>query len=356
MRTWIDFKAVKERARFEPVLERYGLELAPRGAELVGKCPFHEEEKPSFSVNPEKGVFHCFGCGAKGNVLDFVARQEGVTIRKAAELVAEWLGMEKGEVSAERPARRARKSEEGEAHSEGKIASPGPAAARERGVPGAVASEDASTQAGLPAGASAPAANRPLSFRLQGIDPTHPYLASRGISKETAEKFGTGYYAGRGLFRGYVVIPLENEEGQLMGYLGRWPGHPPEGIERYRLPPRFSKSELLFNFGRVRWDVQLPTQGLVVVESCFSVFRLSDLGFLAVALLGSSLSKRQEGLIISSGASRITLLLDGDRAGREAALEMLPRLARQKFVRVAELPEGEQPDTASEPLLRSLLA
>jgi hypothetical protein len=100
MTTWIDFKAVKEAARFEPILERYEITLQPRGKELVGKCPFHDEAKASFSVNTEKRVFHCFGCGAKGNVLDFVSRKEGVTIRKAAELIADWLGCVPLEMSA----------------------------------------------------------------------------------------------------------------------------------------------------------------------------------------------------------------------------------------------------------------
>ena len=95
MKPWIDFKAIKAAADFRPVLAHYGLELKAKGPELIGLCPFHRDTRPSLRVNLEKQVFHCFGggCGAKGNIIDFVSRKEGVTIRAAAELVAEWCGL-----------------------------------------------------------------------------------------------------------------------------------------------------------------------------------------------------------------------------------------------------------------------
>jgi len=65
-----------------------GVELRPRGKDLVGRCPFHgPDEEPSFVVTPAKGLWHCFGCGASGSVLDFVMQAEGVSLRHAAELL-----------------------------------------------------------------------------------------------------------------------------------------------------------------------------------------------------------------------------------------------------------------------------
>src|SRR5437879_13493212 len=91
---WVDFRYVKASVTFEQLLAHYGLELKPaKGSELLGLCPFHQDTKPSFRVNTAKNVFHCFGCDAKGNVLDFVAREESVTIRRAALLLSEWLGI-----------------------------------------------------------------------------------------------------------------------------------------------------------------------------------------------------------------------------------------------------------------------
>ena len=93
---WVDFKQIKAEVTFEQVLDHYGIELKPaKGSELLGLCPFHEDTKPSFRVNTEKRVFHCFGC-------DFVARKEGVTIRKAAVLLSEWFGIGNKEIEAPR--------------------------------------------------------------------------------------------------------------------------------------------------------------------------------------------------------------------------------------------------------------
>jgi len=333
-RVWIDFKKVKEGASFEAVLTRYGIELQPRGKELVGKCPFHEEEKASFGVNLEKGVFHCFGCSAKGNVLDFVARKEGVTIRKAAETLAEWQGIDARREKPERTPRNAA----GEPKPAGEKVSSSPKEKERAATPVAA-------QPATPEGEG----NRPLTFTLK-LDPEHPYLRERGVDRGLAEAFGIGFCS-RGMMRGRIAIPLANEMGELVGYVGRWAGpDPPEGEERYKLPPGFKKNEVLFNLHRVR-----DSEHLVLVEGCWSVFRLHALGVPTVALLGRSLSPKQEELLAGGKASRLTLLMDGDEPGRSAAAELLPRLARRFFVRVVELPEGAEPDMIAEGELRSLL-
>ena len=150
---------------------------------------------------------------------------------------------------------------------------------------------------------------------------------------------------------GRIAIPIHNEKGELVAYAGRWPGNkPPKGEEKYKLPPGFKKNLVLFNLHRV-----LGSKHLAVVEGYWSVFRLHKLGIRAVALMGLSLSKRQEELLIESGARRLTLLLDGDDAGRGACTEILSRLSRRFLVKVFELPDGIQPDTADEGLLQTIV-
>ena len=73
---YIDFAFVKEHASFEPVLAHYNLQLVGRGKDRAVLCPFHRERKPSCKIELERRVFHCFGCEAKGNILEFVARLE----------------------------------------------------------------------------------------------------------------------------------------------------------------------------------------------------------------------------------------------------------------------------------------
>lgn len=330
VRDWIDFKAVREAARFEQVLEHYGVEVEKKGSEYVASCPFHEESKPSFRMNVEKQVFHCFGCGAKGNVLDFIAKKEGCSIKDAALSLGGTLGIQVDKKSRPGATSRAEKSPQGQKKDEGVTEA---SKAETERVPPATDKE----------------VNRPLTFTLK-LDPAHPYLKERGVTSELADVFGIGACS-KGLLKERIAIPIHDDAGNLVAYMGRWPGEPPEGEERYKLPPGFKKSLVLFNLHRVK-----SAEHLAIVEGCWSVLRLHSLGLPSVALLGRDLSPRQEALLRWSNAKHITLLLDGDAPGRQAAQELLPRLAHWFFVRVAELPDGTEPDTVPTELLTSLLS
>src|ERR1700722_11128801 len=90
MGSWIDFKALRQQLRFADVLRHYNVEVKAKGNQHHGFCPLpnHNGKKnsQSFSANLEKGIFNCFGCGAKGNVLEFAAMMEGVSVESGAEL------------------------------------------------------------------------------------------------------------------------------------------------------------------------------------------------------------------------------------------------------------------------------
>jgi DNA primase len=117
------------------------------------------------------------------------------------------------------------------------------------------------------------------------------------------------------------------------------------------LPPKFHKQLVLYNLHRVR-----GRKHLILVEGYFSVFRLFQLGVPAVALMGSSLSAAQVTLLREAGVKYLTVLLDGDEAGRAAAPAIMARLASEPFlVKFGLLPEGSQPDTVPETFLRDLL-
>lgn len=104
----VDLNDLKARADFCAVLAHYGLRALGRGDQLKVACPFHEDAKPSCSVNTGKGLFHCFGCGAKGNVLDFVHRMEAqggaaVSIREAGLTLAAICGIAIGTAAGSQP-------------------------------------------------------------------------------------------------------------------------------------------------------------------------------------------------------------------------------------------------------------
>ena len=346
MGQYIDFRFVKANASFEALLQRYRIETRGTGDERSALCPFHEESKPSFKVNLAKGGFHCFGCGAKGNLLDFVAKLEGCDLREAAVIVAEASGIGLSErTEGADMGRSERKGAKGRKRAEITHTAPQAATgARKEAAPAKQTAEEPPQ--------ARPERNPPLSFKLN-LDAEHPYLRGR-LSDSLIQHFELGY-CDRGLMKGRIAIPIHDDDGELVAYAGRWAdADVPEDVEKYQLPPKFRKSLILFNLSRL----VRPVEHVVVVEGFFGFFgamRLHGLGVPVVALMGSSISVEHASLLRDAGVVRVSLMLDGDAPGRAAALAVLPVLARSFFVRNCELPKGEHPDTVDEAILRALV-
>jgi hypothetical protein len=157
--------------------------------------------------------------------------------------------------------------------------------------------------------------------------------------------------------KGRLCIPIHDERGRLVAYAGRWVGPEaelPEGEDKYKLPPGFQKSRILFNLHRIV-DVDPRTGALegpahlFLVEGYFSVFRFRAAGVPAAALMGSSMADEQIELLRRwRDLDRITLLLDGDEAGRAARESILPCLCAWFYVRAPELPKGSSPHDLSD--------
>src|SRR6185295_7922173 len=199
---FVSFAEVKARVGFEILLERYGLiqGLTRKGESLAGPCPLcGAGGKRPFTVNLSKNAWYCFGkCRGGGNVLDFVARKEGVEIRRAAELLNRWF-----ELDLER-------------------------------TPGAAAVRDPPKVSQTKPIVALPDANPPLSFALKQIDPEHPAFAAYGLSLATARAFESGHCT-KGLLKGRLAIPVRNFTGELVAYVGLHPD--PAAEDRYQFPP-----------------------------------------------------------------------------------------------------------------------
>ena len=383
---YIDFAYVKENASFERVIAGYNLKLLGNGSQRSLLCPFHRERKPSCKIDLERNIWHCFGCEAKGNVLEFVARLEGdkEDLRSAALKIAEICGIvtaaprepagaspagehrRKGAVPAQqktggpRRARAARAWTEpnelapangakGAAPAE-PTARPAPASLTSRDIHGVAAKNGGDRLTKRQVDGVAEPVNPPLTFALK-LDPQHPYLDERGLSAEIVAAFGLGYCS-RGVMTGRICIPIHNERGELVAYAGRWPGDAvPDDQERYKLPPRFQKSRVLYNLHRVA-----DAEHVVLVEGYWSAIRLHAIGVPAAALMGWSVAADQIALLRDRGTRFITLLLDGDDAGWRGRDRVLPDLAASFFVHAPLLPDGEKPDTMPERALRALVA
>jgi DNA primase len=300
MRDWVSFAEIQSQVKLGEVFRSYGVDWLRRSGppdQYRGRCPMHGGQgTEAFHAHLRRGVFHCFACGAGGNVLDFVAAIEGCSVREAA------LRLQGSAVQDGRPAR----------------------------VPasGVRRRELVTKKIGV---------NPPLSFAL-GVDGTHPYLARRGLKPLTVNHFGVGYYGARGLMQGRIAIPIHDDQGRLVAYCGRALG---ADAPRYRFPAGFQKAQVLFNYHRARATRKCA---VIVVEGFFDCRRVHQAGYpCVIALMGARLSAMQKDLLTNRFRNMV-LLLDGDPTGRSATEQIAAELALACTVTKVLLPPDTQPD------------
>ena len=337
MRVWINFKELRAKLKFEDVLRHYKVDVRRKGEQHQGSCPLPNHsgrrDSPSFSANLERGIFHCFGCGAKGNLLEFAALMSGVDAKNGSAL---------RKVAVELQTRFC----------------PEGASTRTR------ESTTANSSAVVPKHLQV-LVNAPLDFMLKDLDAEHPYLLERGFSKETIAHFGLGYCS-RGMLKDRVAIPLYDHVGKLVGYSGRVVNDStanednprycfPTARERNGVRYDFDQSLLLYNSHRI----EAPCADLAVVQGFPSVWWLHQCGFhTVVGLTADDPSERQIELILSliGSTGRIWIMPDGDKAGDLVAQYLLRRLSPHHFVRWVKLDGEDRPTDLSVEKLKKRLA
>jgi DNA primase len=328
--SFVDFKAVKAAITMEQVLEHYGiLDRFKRGTDsLNGPCPIHKGSNPTqFRVSISKNIWNCFSeCKHGGNVLDFIARMDDVSIHAAALKAIEWFNLDPEAMSADSSQEA---EEKGEALKTEETPRPKPAAKP------ALVVENA-------------APNTPLKFRLDKLEREHTYLAERGLTLETVVDFGVGYCT-KGMMAEHIAIPIHNVKGEVVAYAGRFPGEPAEDTPKYKLPKGFRKMQELFNIDRaIKEPADKP---LIIVEGFFGCMKLHQHGYRkVVALMGSTMSAAQEALIKqhTDRNSHVIVMFDEDEAGRVGREDIAVRLAKFVFVKIHVFDhEDQQPDKMS---------
>lgn len=330
---------VLERVDLVTLVSRY-VELKKAGREYKGRCPFHQEKTPSFYVIPEKRFYFCHGCRASGDSVAFVQRYLGKTFIDAIRDLAREVGVDLE--AAQDPG------------------------ARER-------------QQLKEATDLAAEHFRSLLWEDEGR-PAREYLATRGISEETAKSFGIGWAPetwtsladkltqagmvewglmaglvnrrtkGEGyydFFRGRLIIPIRAPEGRPIAFGARLLGAA-EGPKylNSRESRLYNKSETLFGMDQARDDIR-RRKAAVLVEGYFDCIALHQEGVKhTVALCSTALTPGHLKALNRAEARELFLLLDGDQAGL-AAVERLagPLLAAGAAAKVALLPTGDDPDT-----------
>jgi DNA primase len=330
-----------------PLAEVIGrrVRLKKRGREHEGLCPFHNEKTPSFTVSEQKGFFHCFGCGAHGDVLGFVMRSEGLSFPEAVEKLAAEAGLSVPQSSPEERARQRRSAdllevlEQATQWFEQQLAGAEGSAARayleQRGVSPATT-----------------AAFR-LGFALDRRGALRKAMNAKGIGDSQQVEAGLLKLpedggAPRDYFFDRVIFPIADRRGRIIAFGGRALG---ESKAKYLNSPEtalFHKGRVLYNLARARQAAH-DSGELIVTEGYMDVIALSQAGFPgAVAPLGTALTEAQIAELWRLAREPV-ICLDGDAAGRRAglraALTALPALAPDRSLRFALLPEGEDPDS-----------
>ena len=313
------------------------------GRNLVGLCPFHKEKTGSFSVNPERQFYHCFGCKAGGDVFRFVQETEKVGFIEAVEILSRRAGIEvperRGEVG-ERGAR-TRLSEALEAATQ--------AYEQWLGDP----QRGAATRAYLEGRGIARATQRAfrLGLALEGWENLVQRLRGT-VTDEALVQAGLAARreSGRGglydRFRNRLMVPLVGPGGVVVGFGARAlsDADQPKYLNSPETPV-YHKGAFLFGLDQARRKAE-PDGEMIVVEGYFDAIALHQAGLgNAVATSGTALTPDQARLL-KRVVSRIVLTYDGDAAGQDAMMRSLGVLLAEGLdVAVADLPAGEDPDT-----------
>ncbi|MCU0840522.1 MAG: DNA primase [Thiobacillaceae bacterium] len=329
-----------DRTDIVDVIERY-VPLRKAGVNYQARCPFHSEKTPSFTVSPTKQFYHCFGCGAHGTAISFLMEHAGLGFVDAVKELAARVGLqvptETAEADGEAQRRRDRLHE---------------------------AMEHAA---------------RCYRDGLKASERAIDYLKRRGLTGQTAARFGLGYaaedwqglagcfgdyrdplleevglvIAGEGgkrydRFRGRVMFPIRNERGRVIAFGGRVIG---AGEPKYLNSPEtslFHKGRELYGLHEHRRAIQQAGE-VLVVEGYMDVVMLDQHGVEnAVATLGTAITADHLQRLFRLTDS-VVFAFDGDAAGRKAAWRALenglPQLVDGKRAGFLFLPEGEDPDS-----------
>jgi DNA primase len=317
------------------------IKVTKAGREYKACCPFHNEKSPSFTINDEKGFYHCFGCSAHGDAIRWMTDQRGLGFMDAVKELADAAGMQ--------------------------VPAPDPQAAKR--------AEKANNLYDVMA-----AAQDFFQSKLGSIDgnQARDYLEKRGITPKTISDFGIGYspdsrsalrealkqfgdemLVEAGLlikvddkepydrFRGRLMIPIRDARGRVIAFGGRILGAGEPKYLNSPDTPLFDKGRTLYNLDKAS-PASRASNRVIVVEGYMDVIALSQAGFTdAVAPLGTALTEQQI-VMLWRMVPKPILCFDGDNAGQKASeracLIAIPNMTPGTSFQVAILPPGQDPD------------
>ncbi|MGN1387561.1 MAG: DNA primase [Bacillus sp. (in: firmicutes)] len=321
------------------------VQLKKQGRNYFGLCPFHGENTPSFSVSPDKQIFHCFGCGAGGNVFTFLMDIEGYSFVEAAKELAE-----RGNIPLE------------------------------------IDISDSSARTEQPSASKKMIAAHELLCKFyhhllvntkEGENALQ-YLEDRGFTRQAIDRFSIGYalnswefvtnfLSKRGFdsdlldqagiivkreeddkqfdrFRNRIMFPIHNHQGEVVAFSGRALGNDEPKYLNTPETPIFNKSKLLYNFHQARANIR-KKEFVVLFEGFADVISAAEAGVdNGVATMGTSLTEEHI-QILKRNCNEVLLCFDSDKAGIEAANRASNMFFQEGMtIKVAYMPDGLDPD------------
>ena len=335
---------IRARVPLEGVIGKR-VRLVRRGRELLGLCPFHKEKTPSFTVNEDKGFFHCFGCGAHGDVIGFVMRDEGLPFPEAVERLAGDAGLP---LPARDPHAEAREKQRHSLYAVVEAAAKW-FEAELKGRRGGAAQDyleardvDEETRATFRLG-FAPDSRPALRTKLEKDGITEAMMLEAGLI--VAPDDGRTPYD---RFRGRVIFPISDRRGRVVAFGGRALGDAQPKYLNSPETPLFAKGSLLYG-EHLAAPAARKAGRVIAVEGYMDVIALHRAGIVeAVAPLGTALTEQQLEALWRLAEDPI-LCFDGDEAGVRAAGRVvdraLPLINAGRSLRFALLPAGQDPDS-----------
>lgn len=333
---------LKSQADIVQVVQAY-VPLRRAGTAWVGLCPFHAEKTPSFNVHPDKGFFHCFGCGVGGDVIKFVELQEGLGFQDAVRHVAERAGVRVPEPTTDRDAA-------AEAERETLVGIHEAAAeffaARLAAAEGGAARDHLTTRGITPDTAQ----RLGLGFAPPARDRLTAHLRDRGYADDLLVRSGLSASREGGplvdRFRNRLVIPIARDSGTVVAF-GARALHPDQQAKYLNSP-----ETAIYSKGRTLYGLHLAKRAIreagyaVLVEGYFDLAQAVQAGVdPVVACCGTALGEGQVRLL-KRFAPKVVVSFDPDPAGAGAAARSGELLIAQGLqVNVAVLADGEDPDT-----------
>lgn len=328
---------IKDRLSVDEVVSEY-VQLKPAGSNYKGLCPFHHEKTPSFMVSPEKGIYHCFGCGEGGDIFSFVEKLEGLTFREALEKLAQKAGVDLPEQQGDSQATRG--------HKERLFNALKTAAqyyhiqlGRSEVVKDYLLKQRQFTSETIKQfqlGYAPSEGQRLVQFlRKQGFNDRE--LLDSGLARKRGNEL-------QDLFRNRVMVPFIDSQGRVIGFTGRILG---DGMPKYLNTPQtklFDKSRFVFGLYQARESIRSAKE-VIVVEGNLDVISSAQAGIGQVVAVSGTAVTLPQLKQLARLTQHVTFAFDADSAGVKASVRAIP-LAQEAGVNlsVVTLPEGQDPD------------